>query len=212
MIRPPGWMLRKRLRWRSTTRSKRSLRRLLTLSCRSCTLRQVRVQVQVQEDSPLVPSQVVLSMSTPLPVMYWSRAPVWGSLPTHGFRAHTVTLADDVAWIFGGCDDRGCFKDMWCFNTGPWVVFFVCHGAESAHDFDFFPHHSDITETMQWSHPEMQGDLPPPCRVHSATLIGCKIVIIGGGEGTSYYNSVFVFDIPTRRWSRPTFTTMDIPP
>ena len=54
----------------------------------------------------------------PPPVMYWSKAPVWGALPTHGFRAHTVTLADNVVWIFGGCDDRGCFKDMWCFNIG----------------------------------------------------------------------------------------------
>jgi hypothetical protein len=39
---------------------------------------------------------------------------------------------------------------------------------------------------MQWTHPEMQGDLPPPCRAHSATLVGRKIVIIGGGEGASY--------------------------
>lgn len=65
---------------------------------------------------------------------------------------------------------------------------------------------------MQWSHPEMQGDLPPPCRAHSATLVGRKIIIIGGGEGASYYNSVHVFDIPTRRWSRPTLTTADVPP
>ena len=69
-----------------------------------------------------------------------------------------------------------------------------------------------ITETMQWTHPEMQGELPPPCRAHSATLVGRKIVIIGGGEGASYYNSVYVFDIPTRRWSRPTFTSTDVPP
>jgi hypothetical protein len=65
---------------------------------------------------------------------------------------------------------------------------------------------------MQWSHPEMQGDLPPPCRAHSATLVGRKIVIIGGGEGAQYYNSVHVFDIPTRRWSRPTFTSTEVPP
>ena len=101
---------------------------------------------------------------------------------------------------------------MWCFNTGPWVVFFVYHGAKSAHDFDFFPYYSDITEMMQWSHPEMQGDLPPLCRVHSTTLIGRKIVIIGGSKGASYYNRVFVFDIPTRCWSHPMFTTTDIPP
>jgi hypothetical protein len=46
---------------------------------------------------------------------------VWGVLPTHGFRAHTVTLVDNVAWIFGGCDDKGCFKDIWCFNIGMCV-------------------------------------------------------------------------------------------
>jgi hypothetical protein len=65
---------------------------------------------------------------------------------------------------------------------------------------------------MQWTHPEMQGDVPPPVRAHSATLIGRKIVVIAGGEGATYYNSVHVFDIPTRRWSRPTLTTADVPP
>jgi hypothetical protein len=64
---------------------------------------------------------------------------------------------------------------------------------------------------MQWTHPEMQGDLPPPCRARSATLVSRKIILIGGGENVLYYNSVHVFDIPTRRWSRLTFTTTDIP-
>ena len=54
----------------------------------------------------------------PASVMYWSRAPVWGTLPTHGMRAHSVTLVDHTAWVFGGCDDVDCFKDVWCFHTG----------------------------------------------------------------------------------------------
>ena len=33
-------------------------------------------------------------------------------------RAHTVTLVDNVAWLFGGCDDKGCWKDIYCFDTG----------------------------------------------------------------------------------------------
>ena len=80
--------------------------------------------------------------------------------------------------------------------------------AESAHDFLLFNHH----RAMQWSHPKMQGDLPPLCRAHSATLVGRKIVTIGGGEGASYYHSVYVFDIPTRRWPCLTSTTPDVPP
>jgi hypothetical protein len=50
--------------------------------------------------------------------MYWSKAPVWGTMPNHGMRAHSVTLVESVAWIFGGCDERGCWKDLWLFNTG----------------------------------------------------------------------------------------------
>ena len=65
---------------------------------------------------------------------------------------------------------------------------------------------------MRWSHPEMQGDLPPPRCTHSATLVGRKVVVIGGGGGASYYNNVYVFDILTCRWSRPAFMTTDVPP
>jgi hypothetical protein len=42
----------------------------------------------------------------PPPVIYWSKAPVWGVLPTHGFRAHP----GNVAWIFGRCEDKGCSR------------------------------------------------------------------------------------------------------
>ncbi|KAF8487368.1 hypothetical protein DFH94DRAFT_849762 [Russula ochroleuca] len=77
------------------------------------------------------------------------RCQVSTALPTHGFRVHMITLAHNVASIFGGCDDKGCFKDI-------------------------------NIETIHWIHLEMQGDLPPPCRAHSATLVGRKIVIIGG--------------------------------
>ena len=54
-------------------------------------------------------------------LMYWSRAPVYGLLPTHGLRAHSVTLVDNVAWIFGGCDERGCWADSWTFHVGEWL-------------------------------------------------------------------------------------------
>jgi hypothetical protein len=75
---------------------------------------------------PHLPNVVNVEPAPP-PVMYWSKAPVWGTLPTHGFRAHTITLADNVAWIFGGCDEKGCFKDMWCFNIGACA----CHPVAS---------------------------------------------------------------------------------
>jgi hypothetical protein len=54
--------------------------------------------------------------------MYWSKAPVWGTMPNHGMRAHSVTLVESVAWIFGGCDERGCWRDLWLFNTGAFAL------------------------------------------------------------------------------------------
>lgn len=56
--------------------------------------------------------------TAPATIMYWSRAPVHGTLPMHNMRAHTVTLVDNVAWLFGGCDDKACWKDVYLFDTG----------------------------------------------------------------------------------------------
>ncbi|KAH7910001.1 hypothetical protein BJ138DRAFT_1009756 [Hygrophoropsis aurantiaca] len=115
--------------------------------------------------------------------MYWSKAPVHGTLPMRSMRAHTVTLVDSTAWLFGGCDDKGCWKDVYCFDT----------------------------ETMQWSHPEMLGEIPPPCRAHTATLVDRKIVIFGGGQGPVYYDSTYILDTTTRRWIAPNFGERECP-
>ena len=42
------------------------------------------------------------------PVVYRNQAFFRGALPTHDFRAHNLTPADNVTWSFGGCDRRGC--------------------------------------------------------------------------------------------------------
>lgn len=38
----------------------------------------------------------------PPTMMYWSKAPVHGTIPRRGLKCHTVTLVDNVAWMFGG--------------------------------------------------------------------------------------------------------------
>ncbi|KAH9476812.1 Protein GLUTELIN PRECURSOR ACCUMULATION 3 [Psilocybe cubensis] len=113
----------------------------------------------------------------PSTVMYWSRAPAWGAAPSRTLRAHTATLVDTTAWLVGGCDDKDVLKEkaIYCFDT----------------------------ETMQWSHPETVGDIPPPCRAHTATLCDKKLIIYGGGLGSTYYDAVYVLDTATRRWTRP---------
>lgn len=36
-------------------------------------------------------------------------------------RAHTVTLVDNIAWLFGGCDEKGCARDVWCCDVGEYI-------------------------------------------------------------------------------------------
>ncbi|PWN97718.1 galactose oxidase [Tilletiopsis washingtonensis] len=107
--------------------------------------------------------------------MYWSKAPVHGSVPRRAFRAHTASLAEEVLWLFGGCDSKGCFRELWCFDT----------------------------ETMCWSKPKVTGDLPPPRRAHTATMVERRLYVFAGGDGPHYFNDLYVFDTVALRWSKP---------
>ena len=35
---------------------------------------------------------------------------------------------------------------------------------------------------MWWAHPKMHEDVSPPCRAHSMTVVGQKILVIGRGR------------------------------
>lgn len=54
--------------------------------------------------------------------------------------------------------------------------------------------HIPIIETFQWSHPQMVGENPPHCRAHTATLVDRKLIVFGGGEGSVYYNQLYILD------------------
>lgn len=56
---------------------------------------------------------------------------------------------------------------------------------------------------MQWTQRDTTGDVPPPSRAHTATLVDRKIVVFGGGLDDTYYNTVHILDTTTRNWSRP---------
>lgn len=58
---------------------------------------------------------------------------------------------------------------------------------------------------MQWSHPKTIGEIPPPCRAHSATQVDRRIFLFGGGEGPAYYNHLYVLDTAMRSWTKVTY-------
>jgi Rab9 effector protein with kelch motifs len=65
---------------------------------------------------------------------------------------------------------------------------------------------------MQWAHPETVGDIPPPCRAHSATQVDRRIFVFGGGEGPTYYNHLFVLDTVMRNWTKINYATNEPQP
>ncbi|KAI1638711.1 hypothetical protein F4809DRAFT_598665 [Biscogniauxia mediterranea] len=106
--------------------------------------------------------------------MYWSRAPVSGVSHTP-LRAHTTTLIGSNIFVFGGCDSRTCFNELYVLD------------ADSFH----------------WSSPHVVGETPVPLRAMTCTAVGKKLVIFGGGDGPAYYNDVYVLDTVNFRWHKP---------
>ncbi|KAI0976679.1 galactose oxidase [Xylaria arbuscula] len=136
--------------------------------------------------TPFPPLQDPATAADVLPApssgMYWSRAPVSGA-PHKPVRAHTTTLVGNNVYVFGGCDSRACFNDLYVLD------------ADSFH----------------WSTPQVKGDVPIPLRAMTCTAVGKKLVIFGGGDGPAYYNDVYVLDIMNFRWHKPRIIGEQVP-
>lgn len=75
---------------------------------------------------------------------------------------------------------------------------------------------------MTWSKPRLLDQyVPPPCRAHSCTVVereptpgkkSFQLYIFGGGNGPDYFQDVYVFDIDTLSWLKPTIDPQSRPP
>ncbi|KAI8628903.1 galactose oxidase [Xylariaceae sp. FL1651] len=114
--------------------------------------------------------------------MYWSRAPVSGA-PHQPLRAHTTTLVGSNVFVFGGCDSRACFNDLYVLDA----------------------------DAFHWSTPHIAGVPPVPLRAMTCTAVGKKLVVFGGGDGPTYYNDVYVLDTVNFRWHKPRIVGDHVP-
>ncbi|VBB71802.1 Putative protein of unknown function [Podospora comata] len=121
-------------------------------------------------------------LAAPSSGMYWSRAPTSGT-PHTALRAHTTTLVGSNVFVFGGCDSRACFNELYVLDA----------------------------DAFYWSTPHVVGDVPVPLRAMTCTAVGKKLVIFGGGDGPAYYNDVYVLDTVNYRWSKPKIMGSDQP-
>jgi N-acetylneuraminic acid mutarotase len=121
-------------------------------------------------------------LPAPAAGMYWSRAPVSGSSHT-SLRAHTSTLIGSNVYIFGGCDARSCFNELYVLDA----------------------------DAFYWSTPHVCGEIPVPLRAMTCTAVGKKLIVFGGGDGPAYYNDIYVLDTLNFRWSKPRISGDRIP-
>ena len=68
-------------------------------------------------------------------------------------------------------------------------------------------HFSDVLtlnlDTMVWSSLATTGQLPGSRDSHSAVLVGQKMIILGGTNGSRKVNDLHILDLSTNEWSRP---------
>ena len=110
----------------------------------------------------------------------WSKPVTTGTAP--GIRAgHTMTAVKTKLLVFGGGDGNQYLNDLHILDT----------------------------ETMAWSQAYVAGTSPAARSRHSTCLIGgSKLLVFGGGDDSRVYNDLYVLDIETMSWSRPTMRGM----
>ena len=74
------------------------------------------------------------AVPAPPTAMYWSKAPVYGTMLNRPVRSHSVTLVDTSAWVLGGCDDHDSSTDIFCFDIGEnfHPPLLTCCGTDTA--------------------------------------------------------------------------------
>lgn len=77
----------------------------------------VKRNMPTEATQPYVP----VVPAAPAPGMYWSRAVTHGKFPPRALRAHTVNLVGELMYVFGGCDAKTCFNNLYVFDLG------MCH-------------------------------------------------------------------------------------
>ncbi|XP_071696261.1 uncharacterized protein [Rutidosis leptorrhynchoides] len=156
----------------------------------------------------------------------------WTNLATTGFGpgprdSHSAVIVSRMMIVFGGTNGTKKVNDVhildlstreWtrpnCKGVAPMpreshtatmvgndrMVIFGGSGEGDANYLNDL-HILDLN-TMRWSSPEPNGDLPVPRDSHIAVTIDNKILVYGGDCGDRYRGDVDVFNVDTLTWSR----------
>ncbi|KAL3843546.1 hypothetical protein ACJIZ3_000949 [Penstemon smallii] len=106
----------------------------------------------------------------------WTRPQCYGNVPSPR-ESHTANIVSD----------------------GKLVIFGGSGEGESNYLNDL--HILDL-KNMEWSSPEVRGNVPAPRDSHSSVAVSNRIFVFGGDSGDRYQGDVAVLDMNTFVWSR----------
>jgi len=119
----------------------------------------------------------------------WRQPDTWGvELPPH--RAHSATLVGKNVFVIGGGALQTWYDSVYILNTGNTHNTHICADLTSPYP-----------ENWTWSQAQPSGHGPGPRRAHTATLVGHKIYVFGGGDGKKALNDVYILDTGTTNTS-----------
>ncbi|XP_050384662.1 acyl-CoA-binding domain-containing protein 4 [Argentina anserina] len=118
-----------------------------------------------------------------LETMTWDEIDAVGVAPSPRSDHAAAVHADRYLLIFGGGSHSNCFNDL---------------------------HVLDL-QTMEWSRPTQQGQIPTPRAGHAGVPIGENWFIVGGGDNKSGVSETVVLNMSTLVWSVVTTVEGRIP-
>ncbi|PKI74049.1 hypothetical protein CRG98_005527 [Punica granatum] len=115
--------------------------------------------------------------------MTWDEFDAVGIPPSPRADHAAAVHAERYLLIFGGGSHATCFNDL---------------------------HVLDL-QTMEWSRPSQQGEIPTPRAGHAGVTIGDNWFIVGGGDNKSGVSETAVLNMSTLAWSVVTTTKGRVP-
>lgn len=108
----------------------------------------------------------------------WGQPPITG-VPPSPRSGHSVTAIGHRLFVFGGGKWSGGkwkakFNDLYCLDT----------------------------EDMKWYRPEVSGQTPSGRTYHTATDVGLKLFVFGGGSNHGFLNDLFCLDTEMMVWAK----------
>ncbi|CAD8124604.1 unnamed protein product [Paramecium sonneborni] len=103
----------------------------------------------------------------------WTKCKANGKIP-ESRNGHTATLVENKMYVIGGWLGSGTYasKDVYVLDL----------------------------DSLNWTLVNTMGEVPGPCNMHSADLIGQLIYIFRGGDGKDYLNDLHSFNTKTNMW------------